>query len=626
LLQAIPDLVFLLDRNGRFVDFLSARRDTLLTSPDQFIDKSMASLLSPTLASALMDKIRSLTRPGDVVTLQYEMRIGSRLNWFEARLTLCGSLVLALVREVTARHEAEARLRRNEAMLTESQRIAHLGSWEWDLVTNQLFWSEETYRIFGVSPDTFTPTLETFINLVHPDDRARTQSQINDAIFNRTPYSTEHRIRTPDGRVRIIHEQGKVFYDPSGKPFRTLGSALDITERKQAEARLTQANATLERTTAELRRLSRQLTHVEQRERERMALILHDQLQQLLVGTLLNVTALEQGLTDSTLREFAHQAAQTLNKAIQEAKSLTIELSPPILREGGLAEAMKWLGRRTRETHGLDVQVDVESAPAIAYEIGVVLFSAVKELLFNVVKHAGVESARLSLFRSQNGEVRLTVSDDGCGYDKNLAHAREDVSGGFGLFAIRERMESLGGLLEIDSAPGKGFRATLVVRTDTLPETRGGAPAAKPGAAPAPGGSPPARQPDSPTHQKIRILLVDDHTVVRQGLAQLLTRDPGLEIAGEASNGEIALRMTRELLPDVIVMDVNMPVMNGVEATRLIHAEFPHIVVIALSMYEEAHRVEEMRKAGAAAYVSKSEAADALVASIRAACRIGTPS
>ena len=113
---------------------------------------------------------------------------------------------------------------------------------------------------------------------------------------------------------------------------------------------------------------------------------------------------------------------------------------------------------------------------------------------------------------------------------------------------------------------------------------------------------------------------MDDHAMLRQGLAAHLSRDAQIDVIGEASDGEIAVQKARQLRPDVVLMDVSMPRMNGVEATRIIHAEFPEMVIIALSMYAEPHRAAEMRQAGAKAYVSKSEAAEALVATIHACC------
>lgn len=121
---------------------------------------------------------------------------------------------------------------------------------------------------------------------------------------------------------------------------------------------------------------------------------------------------------------------------------------------------------------------------------------------------------------------------------------------------------------------------------------------------------------------RIRIVLVDDHVLMRQGLARLLREERDMEIVGEASDGASAVSLVRETQPDIVLMDVNMPGMNGTEATRIIHAELPGIQVIGLSMFEEAELATAMRKAGAVNYLSKSGASNALIAAIRA-CATG---
>jgi CheY-like chemotaxis protein len=137
------------------------------------------------------------------------------------------------------------------------------------------------------------------------------------------------------------------------------------------------------------------------------------------------------------------------------------------------------------------------------------------------------------------------------------------------------------------------------------------------------GGSSPEREENgapSKKQRQIRVLLVDDHRAVRQAFAFALRNELDIEVAGEAGSGLAALDQVRKLLPDVVLMDINMPGMNGIEATRRIRAEFPHIQVIGLSMYESQEQGAAMRDAGARAYVSKSDSYDALLAAIRA-CR-----
>ncbi len=106
---------------------------------------------------------------------------------------------------------------------------------------------------------------------------------------------------------------------------------------------------------------------------------------------------------------------------------------------------------------------------------------------------------------------------------------------------------------------------------------------------------------------KIRILLADDHKIVREGLRTLIEKQPGLEVVGEANSGRMALKLARELKPDVVIMDITMPDLNGIEATRQIHSEIPGVKVIALSMHSDKRLVAGILMAGASGYLLKED-------------------
>jgi PAS domain S-box-containing protein len=140
--------------------------------------------------------------------------------------------------EITQRKQVEEALRANEKSLAEAQRIAHMGNWDLDLVKNELRWSDEIYRIFGLKPQEFRATYEAFLDAVHPDDREFVNKSYTTSLKNNTPYDIVHRIERPDGEVRYVHEKAEDIKDEKGKTIRSIGTVQDITEQKQAEDRI----------------------------------------------------------------------------------------------------------------------------------------------------------------------------------------------------------------------------------------------------------------------------------------------------------------------------------------------------------------------------------------------------
>lgn len=149
--------------------------------------------------------------------------------------------------DITDQKMLEEELRRKEAHLAEAQQIGHIGSWDWNIGANELYWTDEVHRIFGLHPKEFGATYETFLNSVHPDDRSFVMSSVNEALYQNAPYVIDHRILLPNGEVRVIHEKAKVFFDEKGKPVRMAGTAQDITERKHLEGELMETKLENER-------------------------------------------------------------------------------------------------------------------------------------------------------------------------------------------------------------------------------------------------------------------------------------------------------------------------------------------------------------------------------------------
>jgi CheY-like chemotaxis protein len=257
----------------------------------------------------------------------------------------------------------------------------------------------------------------------------------------------------------------------------------------------------------------------------------------------------------------------------------------------------------------------------------VFLFQAVRELLLNSVRHSGVQQARVRIAVAEENRIGVVVQDDSKGFDPQTVAMSGEANDAFGLFSIRERLEFLGGEFAIHSASGRGTQVRLLTPPGELEGSVNGADTVPDRLATALTSGLEARgvrtQPRT-EHDKIRVLLVDDHRLVRAGLAGLLRSQPDMEVIGEASDGEMAVELARKLHPDVISMDITMPRMSGIDATRIITTELPNIRIIGLSMHEKNDMARAMREAGAAAYVPKDGPADVLLAAIRGQSSLDT--
>lgn len=518
------------------------------------------------------------------------------------------------------RKQVEDALRQSQQDLNRAQAVGQLGSWRLDVAQNVLKWSDENHRIFSVP--TGTPlTYETFLSTVHEEDRQYVDSTWKAALEG-GPYDIEHRIRV-NGEVKWVREKAYLEFNDDGRLRGGFGITQDITRSKQAEEELKVLNESLERRVAErsalaeyraeqLQKLTLELTLAEQRERQRLAMVLHDGLQQILVGAKIQLAFIERS---QDLHQAVDQVSELIHDAIETSRSLTAELSPPILLQGDLILACEWLVRWMHRKYGLVVRLMTgKKIKPLAEEIKLLLFQSLRELLFNIVKHAGVKEATVRISESE-GRIETIVEDDGQGFDPAELRIEGGQSEGIGLFGIRERLTYFGGRMEIDSAPGQGSRFRMVLPNSIiLTEPRHSGRRRNFGK-----GSEVSEMPEEKfdDEKKIRVLLADDHIVMRQGLARLLRGEQDIEVVGEAADGESAIEMIRECRPDVVLMDINMPGMGGIEAARRVHAELPEISIIGLSMFQENESADAMIKAGATGYISKSGSSDAVAETIR---------
>jgi PAS domain S-box-containing protein len=315
LFEFAPDAYYLNDAKGNFVDGnIAAERLTGYKRKDligkNFLKLNLLTSKQFPKAAGLLAKnlLGQPTGPDEFVLNRKDgTQVPVEISTYPVKIK-DKTLILGIARDISDREHAVENLRKSEGRLTEAQRIAHLGNWDWNIQNKELSWSDEIYRIFGLKPQEFGATYEAFLNSVHPDDRELVKEAVNKALQKKKPYSIDHRIVLPDGSERAVHEQAKVFFNDKGEPTRMLGTVQDITERKRAEEALQRAHHELElrveERTAELKATNEALENeISVREKAEEALKLDEERLEILLRLSHIDIGTEEELTDFALEE-----------------------------------------------------------------------------------------------------------------------------------------------------------------------------------------------------------------------------------------------------------------------------------------------------------------------------------
>ena len=510
--------------------------------------------------------------------------------------------------------ETRARLLESERRFRQLAENINQVFWLTDWKQRELLYVSPSYEtIFRQSTQSLYHDRKSWSHNIHPEERANVVESFAQAAERGEFVEKEYRIILEDGSLHWVRDRAFPIHDAAGEVIRVVGLAEDVTDQKRAEEALRESEQRYrrlienapdgfarditdrKRTENELllyqdrmRTLASEASLAEERERRRIAANLHDGPVQSLALLRLKLEQLP-AATDpsSAVAEMRALVKQTT----EEVRSVLSELSPPALYELGIVAAAESLAEQLGERHGIRCQVRDDHQPApLTEDVSLVLFQALRELLLNVSKHAKATRVEVD-FHREGDRLAVRVEDDGVGFETGPTKAFACPTGGFGLLSIRERLHLLGGRLEIDANPGQGTRVTITAPLN--PE-----------------------EAECMTRQ-IGILIADDHAVVRAGLRKLLQSEPDMEVLAEANNGVATVRLATKLHPDVVIMDVSMPDMNGIEATRRIIAEAPKIKVLALSMHADNRFVARMFHAGSSGYVSKECAFREIALAIR---------
>ncbi len=315
----------------------------------------------------------------------------------------------------------------------------------------------------------FTPRIEDLFNIQPPDTGRPIGNFTHELDYDTLQEDAQTVLDDLTSVEREVASADDEWFLVRFHPYRTVEDRVDgvvitfvdITRRKEAETDLRQANQSLQERTKQVQSLSEALTSAEETERERISEVLHDNVQQTIFAARMRVDTLrgESPLSENQ-EQLAERAIELLDESVETTRTLSSELNPPV-GEQSLRDSFEWLAMQMQESYGLGVSVRARGhVKTLDKNLHVLLFRFVRELLFNVVKHAGTDEATLALVETDD-QLRVVVEDEGEGFDPDLLDGHE--TGGLGLVNVQERIKMIGGVLEIDTAPGEGTRVTIEV-------------------------------------------------------------------------------------------------------------------------------------------------------------------
>jgi len=508
--------------------------------------------------------------------------------------------------------ERTAELRKSESSLAKAQRIAHLGNWDWLIPENLMWWSAEATRIYGFEPEKNSPFFESFISVIHPADRDLVNRAISDALEKQSVYNMEHRLLLPDGTVRHVHTQGEVVYAANDKPSRMVGIVQDITGRVELEKQLRQAQKM-----EAIGTLAGGIAHD-----------FNNMLVPILGYSELLLTKLspDDPLTRDVLQitKAAGRAKDLIQQILAFSRQDPRERKPfqPHLV---VKEALKLIRASLPST--------IEIRKMISPECGAILADPTQlhQVIMNLCTNAyhamresggilGVSLTKVTIEDDSKGPrvelapgdyVLIEVSDTGSGMEqKTLAHIfepyfttkRKGEGTGLGLSMVHGIVKSYQGHITVYSEPGKGTRFHVYLPRIAEAPSLAEAVATKP----------------IPTGHE-RLLVVDDETEITSLLESILT-NLGYQVTVINDSEEALARITHTPGAfDLLITDITMPHLNGIELTTKVQAIRPDIPVILCTGYSELIKKEQAHALGIRAYLTKPISLRELAMAVRKA-------
>lgn len=621
-------LLCIADFNGRFVKLNLAWQQTLGYSLDQLEGHLFLSFIHPDDIADTMQAVEVL-KEGQTLSHfvnRYRCADGSYryIEWFSRPHN---QRIYASARDITLQKEATDKLRNSEFNLQEAQRVAHVGSWEYNLETEKVTWSKELFNIYQQDMDTYVPSFEGLLQLLHPSDQKELKYAVQKAIATGQPYEIEHRVLLPDGKIKWVLGRAGIDQDIKGKVFRLYGTALDITNLKQTAIALEEAKIAADAANIAKSEFLANMSHEIRTpmngilgmaqlllmndlspDQKEYVEIIKDSGDALLriINDILDLSKIESGKIELELRPFSPaDVVRTICQLLQRQAGLknigltfNIDLDNSFFVTGDDLRLRQILlnlvGNAIKFTHNGQVSIDVSSEYLAHLDIHQIQF-AVKDT------GIGIEPTKLNQlfqpFSQSDASITRRYGGTGLGLaiSKRLVELMggtiwvesNQAIGGYPPLAWNNQFPSNQGATFYFTVP---FKQTLDLIADLISANQISSP----------------KNLNSTSQSKLKILLAEDNLVNQKVIIKVLQK-LGYQ-ADIVSNGVEVLAAVSQTQYDLILMDMQMPEMDGIEATEKICQLYPleqRPYIIALTANALSSDRDSCLAAGMNDYLSK---------------------
>lgn len=600
IVNAVPDLIFRLTRKGVFLDFRNPSQTPLFVPPEQFLGKHIADVLPPALASMTLEKIEQAFLSDYMISFEYELELNGERRHFEDRLVaLENDEVMSFVRDITERKRSEEALRQSEYWLKESQRVARVGSYNFNITANSWTASSVLEDIFGIEPN-FEKTLQSWNDLVHPDDREEMVQYFQHRVIGlKKPFNKEYRIvRKRDGEVRWVWGLGELQFDSAGNPTKMIGTIQDVTERNNLQHQLLQ----LEKVQS-IGTLAGGIAH---------------DFNNILAIILAYTSRIRRGKLDqdqmveslTAVNNAVERGAALVRQILTFARKTDVSFSPV-----NLTELIHELSSMLRETFPKTVTIqevfkaeipDVNADKTQIHQALLNLCVNARDampnggtitIMVDTVPRAVV--ARQFLAADQESYVQIAISDTGIGMDNETKEkifdpfftTKEKGKGtGLGLSVVFGVLQTHGAFVDVESAVGAGtiFRIYFPALAEVASSTKS----------------------SSAEHKEIpggteTILLVEDEGMLLD-IMQSQLRSKGYKVI-PALDGQQAVDLYRTHRSEIslVLTDIGLPVLSGIEEFHKLKKINAGVKVIIASGFFEPDVRMTLSAAGAKGFIQK---------------------